>query len=231
VSVAAKSALWKRKKFISCAFLQHHSKAAILLLLRKDAARQEEARQLFKRHYEGSIIMHSNITKYTAVIITVSDKGAQGLRVDTAGPAVKLMLEAAGFSVKEILIIPDEIDAIKEALVKAAGEQQVNLVLTAGGTGFSPRDVTPDATIAVCERLTPGIPEAMRLESLKITKRAMLTRAAAGIRGRTLIVNLPGSEKGAKENLAAILPALGHGLDMLLETRNECASQPDVQRI
>jgi molybdenum cofactor synthesis domain-containing protein len=167
---------------------------------------------------------------YTALILTISDKGSQGQRVDTAGPAVKTMLEASGFSVKGIRILPDDIERIKGALIQASDEG-INLVLTAGGTGFSPRDVTPEATIAVCERLTPGIPEAMRLESLKITKRAMLTRAQAGIRARTLIVNLPGSEKGATENLAPILGALGHGLDMLLETRNECASQPDVQKI
>ncbi|GMO50781.1 MAG: MogA/MoaB family molybdenum cofactor biosynthesis protein [Treponemataceae bacterium] len=168
---------------------------------------------------------------YSALIVTVSDKGARGEREDTAGPAIKLMLEGAGFSAQGIVIVPDETELIKAALIEAADERRVNLVVTAGGTGFSPRDVTPEATLAVCERQAPGIPEAMRQESLKTTKRAMLTRAAAGIRGRTLIINLPGSEKGAKENLAAVLPALGHGLDMLLETRNECASQPDVQRI
>jgi molybdenum cofactor synthesis domain-containing protein len=141
------------------------------------------------------------------------------------------MLEGAGFSVREIVVVPDETGAIKKTLIEAADSRRVNLAVTAGGTGFSTRDVTPEATLAVCERLAPGIPEAMRSESLKITKRAMLTRAVAGIRGRTLIVNLPGSEKGATESLAAILPALGHGLDMLSETQNECASRPDAQRI
>ena len=168
---------------------------------------------------------------YSALVLTVSDKGARGERVDTAGPAVRRALEGAGFCVREIIIVPDEAEAITRELIRAADEKRVNLVLTAGGTGFSPRDITPEATLAVCERLTPGIPEAMRAASLAVTKRAMLTRAAAGIRKRTLIVNLPGSEKGAVENLAAILPALGHGLDMLLEARNECALQSDVQKI
>ena len=168
---------------------------------------------------------------YSALVLTVSDKGSRGERVDTAGPAVQRALEGAGFFVREIIIVPDDAEAIKRELISASDDKRVNLVLTAGGTGFSPRDITPEATLAVCERLTPGIPEAMRATSFAVTKRAMLTRAAAGIRKQTLIVNLPGSEKGAVENLAAILPALGHGLDMLLETRNECASQSDVQKI
>lgn len=168
---------------------------------------------------------------YSALVLTISDKGSRGERVDTAGPAVKRALEGAGFFVREIIIVPDDAEAIKRELISAADDKRVNLVLTAGGTGFSPRDITPEATLAVCERITPGIPEAMRAASLAVTKRAMLTRAAAGIRKQTLIINLPGSEKGAAENLAAILPALGHGLDMLLEARNECASQSDVQKI
>jgi molybdenum cofactor synthesis domain-containing protein len=162
---------------------------------------------------------------FTAIVLTISDKGSQGLREDTAGPAVKQMLQGAGFTVTELKILPDEIDLITAALIRAADEQKANLVVTVGGTGFAPRDVTPEATLAVCERMTPGIPETMRAESLKITKRAMLSRAMAGIRGRTLIVNLPGSEKAAKENLAAVLDGLLHGLDMLLEKRSECASE------
>jgi molybdenum cofactor synthesis domain-containing protein len=168
---------------------------------------------------------------YTALVLTISDKGSQGLREDTAGPAVWTLLEGAGFTVLGISILPDDAALIQAALIDAADETKVNLVLTVGGTGFSPRDVTPEATAAVCERMVPGIGEAMRMESLKITRRAMLSRAAAGIRGRTLIVNLPGSEKGARENLQAVLDSLTHGLDMLLETRNECASQPDIQKI
>jgi molybdenum cofactor synthesis domain-containing protein len=168
---------------------------------------------------------------FTALVLTISDKGSRGERVDTAGPAVQRALEDAGFFVSEIIIVPDDADAIKRELTAAADIKRVNLVLTAGGTGFSPRDITPEATLEVCERVTPGIPEAMRAASMAVTKRAMLTRAAAGIRKQTLIINLPGSEKGALENLAAVLPALGHGLDMLLQTRSECASQSDIQKI
>ncbi|MDR2482880.1 MAG: MogA/MoaB family molybdenum cofactor biosynthesis protein [Treponema sp.] len=171
------------------------------------------------------------VKKYSAIVLTVSDTGARGERADTAGPAVKRALEDAGFSAGGITVIPDDLETIKRELTAAADIQRVNLVITVGGTGFSPRDVTPEATLAVCERRAPGIPEAMRTASLALTKRAMLSRAAAGIRKRTLIVNLPGSEKGAVENLSAVLPALAHGLDVLLETRNECASQSDVQQI
>ena len=165
-------------------------------------------------------------SSFTAIVLTISDKGAQGLREDTAGPAVCQMLEGAGFTVTDRAILPDEIELIKKALVQAADVQHANLVVTVGGTGFAPRDVTPEATIAVCDRMTPGIPEAMRAESLKITTRAMLSRAQAGIRGQTLIVNLPGSEKAARENLAAVVDGLQHGLNMLLERKNECASEP-----
>jgi molybdenum cofactor synthesis domain-containing protein len=161
---------------------------------------------------------------YNVIVLTISDKGSAGLREDTAGPIVRQMLEGAGFSVTGSEILPDEIDVIKAALIRASDTQHANLVVTVGGTGFAPRDVTPEATLAVCERMTPGIPEAMRAESFKIIKRAMLSRASAGIRGRTLIINLPGSEKAAKENLSAVLDALRHGLDMLTEKRNECAS-------
>jgi molybdenum cofactor synthesis domain-containing protein len=141
------------------------------------------------------------------------------------------MMEEAGYAATGPVILPDEADIILGALKKAADEDQVNLVLTLGGTGFSPRDVTPEATIAACERMAPGISECMRMESLKITNRAMLSRAAAGIRKKTLIINLPGSEKGARENLQAVLGGLFHGLDMLMENRTDCAEQPDIQKI
>jgi molybdenum cofactor synthesis domain-containing protein len=162
---------------------------------------------------------------YTATVLTISDKGSVGLREDTAGPAACALLEGAGFTVNSVAILPDEAEQISAALIHAADIERVNLVLTVGGTGFAPRDVTPEATVAVCERMTPGLAEAMRMESLKVTKRAMLSRATAGIRGKTLIVNLPGSEKAARDNLLAVLDALPHGLDMLLETRADCASQ------
>ena len=123
----------------------------------------------------------------------------------------------------ETAIVPDEQSQIEAALRQWSDHEQVDLIVTTGGTGFSPRDVTPEATLAVCERMAPGIPEAMRYASLQITPRAMLSRAQAGIRRRTLIVNLPGSPKAAKENLEAVLPALSHGLDMLSGHPADCA--------
>ncbi len=152
----------------------------------------------------------------TAAVITISDKGARGERVDTSGPAVKELLEAAGFQVLHTAIVPDEAADIRAELIKCADELGLALVVTTGGTGFSPRDVTPEVTAEVLERTVPGIPEAMRAESMKVTARGCLSRGAAGIRGRTLLVNLPGSEKAARENLTAVLPAIGHGVDMLL---------------
>ena len=152
---------------------------------------------------------------YSAAVITVSDKGYAGQRVDTSGPAVRAIAEEYGFEVKYVGMVPDDMDMIKAELIKCADELGISLVLTTGGTGFSPRDITPEATLAVVERETRGIPEAMRYESLKITPRGCLSRSAAGIRGRTLIINLPGSLKAAKENLLAVIDAVGHGMDML----------------
>ncbi|MBQ6366186.1 MAG: MogA/MoaB family molybdenum cofactor biosynthesis protein [Oscillospiraceae bacterium] len=153
--------------------------------------------------------------KTTAAVLTISDKGARGERVDTSGPAVRKMLEDAGYAVVYTAVLPDELEQIKDELVLCADEKKISLVMTTGGTGFSPRDVTPEATLSVIERETRGIPEAMRYASLQITPRGCLSRSVAGIRGKTLIVNLPGSEKAAKENLAAVLDAIGHGLEML----------------
>ncbi len=153
---------------------------------------------------------------YTAAVITVSDKGARGERVDTSGPRLVFMLKEHGYDVRYTVIVPDEREQIKAELVKCADELKLSLVLTTGGTGFSPRDITPEATLEIVERCTPGIPEAMRAESFKITPRGCLSRAEAGIRGRTLIVNLPGSEKAAKENLEAVLEPIAHGVQMLL---------------
>ncbi len=164
---------------------------------------------------------------YQAAVITVSDKGYRGERVDTSGPAVCAMLKEQGFEISYTSIVPDEFDMIQAELRKCADDLKIPLVLTTGGTGFSPRDVTPEATLAVVERETRGIPEAMRAESLKITPRGCLSRSAAGIRGRTLIVNLPGSEKAAKENLSAVLDAVAHGLDMLASSGSaDCAEKP-----
>lgn len=161
---------------------------------------------------------------YRAAVLTISDKGARGERVDTSGPAIREMLESAGYDVVYYKIIPDEMEQIKEELIQCADEQHIQLVLTTGGTGFSPRDITPEATLAVIEREARGIPTAMCMESLKITERACLSRSVAGIRKNCLIVNLPGSEKAAKENLAAVLSAIGHGLDMIASSGSaDCA--------
>lgn len=165
---------------------------------------------------------------YTASVITISDKGSRGERIDTSGPAVRTMLEDAGYQVAHTAIIPDELEAIRAELIHCSDRMGLALVVTTGGTGFSPRDVTPEATLAVVERMVPGIPEAMRFESLKYTSRACLSRSAAGIRGRTLIINLPGSEKAARENLAAVLESIGHGLDMLCSAGSaDCAAVTD----
>lgn len=159
---------------------------------------------------------------FTAKVITVSDRCAAGEAEDKSGPAVADMLRAAGYTLLESALTSDEPDEIEAALLRAV-EEDAALIVTTGGTGFSPRDNTPEVTLRVCERPVPGIPEAMRYASLAITPRAMLSRAAAGIRNRSLIVNLPGSPKAAKENLEAVLPALDHGLLMLRGGRQDCA--------
>ena len=153
---------------------------------------------------------------YSAAVITVSDMGSRGERVDTAGPAVKEILEQAGMEVQYTNIVPDEKNIISAELIKCADELGITLVVTVGGTGFSPRDITPEATLNIVERLTPGIPELMRAESMKITPKGCLSRSVAGIRKRTLIINLPGSLKASKENILAVIDPVQHGLEMLL---------------
>lgn len=162
-------------------------------------------------------------TPFTAAVITLSDKGAAGLREDRSGPLLAEMLEENGFEVIERKLLPDGEEALSAELVRLSDQRRVSLILTTGGTGFSERDLTPETTLKVCERAVPGIPEAMRRASLEITPRAMLSRGVAGIRKKTLIINLPGSPKAAKENLQAVLPALGHGLGILRGTEGECA--------
>ena len=161
---------------------------------------------------------------YTAAVLTISDKGAAGLREDTSGPALLQMLEGEGWNVLHTAILPDDMERIRAELLRCCDERKVWLVVTTGGTGFSKRDVTPEATMAVVERPTPGIPEAMRAESMRITPRGCLSREAAGIRGETLIVNCPGSEKAARECLGAVLPALKHGVEILRGTAGECGA-------
>ena len=160
---------------------------------------------------------------FTAMVITISDRCAQGQREDTSGPLLVQLLQRAGYTVTGTAIVPDEYDVICHALRQAALANTA-LILTTGGTGFSPRDITPEATAAVCQRMAPGIGEAMRAASLRITPRGMLSRATAGLLDRSLIVNLPGIPKAAQENLEAVLPSLAHGLEMLRGGQADCAT-------
>lgn len=150
-------------------------------------------------------------------ILTLSDRSSRGERADSSGPALAALIQAEGWSVVKQSLLPDSESAIREQLIAWADGGEMDVILTTGGTGFSPRDVTPEATRAVIDRDAPGLAEAMRAESLKITPHAMLSRIATGIRGRTLIVNLPGSPKGAVENLQVILPVLPHAIQLLRE--------------
>ena len=158
-----------------------------------------------------------------AAVVTVSDRCFQGLRPDEGGPLVAEMLTDAGYTVTETVLVPDEQPQIEAALIRLADEGDCPLIVTTGGTGFAPRDVTPEATLAVATRTAPGIAEAIRAESLKITPRAMLSRGASVLRNKTLIVNLPGSTKAVEEGLAVILPQLEHGLRILKGTAHDCA--------
>ena len=162
---------------------------------------------------------------YTAAVITVSDKGYIGQREDTSGPNLCRILKEKGYELVHTSIVPDDNEMIKAELIKCCDELKINLILTTGGTGFSPRDITPEATMAVVERSTPGIPEAMRAESMRITPKGCLSRSAAGIRKQSLIINLPGSKKASEENILAVIGALDHGLEMLLgEGSADCAA-------
>lgn len=160
---------------------------------------------------------------FKAAVITVSDKGARGERVDESGPAAKEMLEEAGYEVVETLIIPDEPEELKTELIRLADEVRADLVVTSGGTGFSVRDQTPEATLAVADRLAPGIAEAIRYQSMAVTNRAMLSRGVSVIRRQTVIVNLPGSPKAVRESLGYILDSLDHGIRILRGSASECA--------
>ena len=160
---------------------------------------------------------------FTAAVITLSDKGAKGEREDKSGPLVAEMLTQAGYEVKEQLLLADGVEPLKSQLIRLADQRQVHVIFTTGGTGFSPRDLTPEATIAACDRMADGIAQAIRNYSMSITPRAMFSRAVSGIRGGTLIVNLPGSPKAVREALDYLLPHLDHGLEILRGTARECA--------
>ncbi len=156
----------------------------------------------------------------TVAVLTLSDKGSRGEREDKSGPAIADILQGIA-EVKHSDILPDERDLIRDRLLEYAGK--VDLILTTGGTGLSPRDVTPEATRDVIEREVPGIAEAMRMEGLKKTNRSMLSRAVAGVRGQTLIINLPGSPKAVKENLQAVLDVIPHAIEKIKGDTGECA--------
>jgi len=161
-------------------------------------------------------------------ILTLSDKGSKGEREDLAGPLIREMIAGIGATVEYYEIIPDEKDLIKEKLM--AYSNKVDLVLTTGGTGLSPRDVTPEATLEVIEKEIPGIAETMRSAGLEKTKRAMLSRAVAGVRGNTLIINMPGSPKAVKEGLEAVMDVLPHAIEKIKGSTKDCADQGGTKR-
>ena len=157
----------------------------------------------------------------TVAVLTLSDKGSKGEREDASGTLIQAMLKSIAAEIKYADILPDEKDLIKKKLIQYSSE--VDLILTTGGTGLSPRDVTPEATLEVIERQVPGIAEAMRIEGLKKTRRAMLSRAVAGVRGKALIINLPGSPKAVQENLEVILDVIPHAIEKIKGDISECA--------
>jgi len=157
----------------------------------------------------------------TVAVLTFSDKGSKGERADASGPLIQALLKSIAAEIKYTDVIPDEEDLIKQKLIQYSSE--VDLILTTGGTGLSPRDVTPEATLEIIERQVPGIAEAMRIEGLKKTRRAMLSRAVAGVRGKALIINLPGSPKAVQENLEVILDVIPHAIEKIKGDTSECA--------
>lgn len=161
---------------------------------------------------------------FTIGVVTASDKGAIGERKDTSGPLIAEMLKEIGGILKKYVIVPDERSKIADTLKIMCDKEKLDVIFTTGGTGFSSRDLTPEATLDVIDKLTPGISEAIRMKSLSITPKAMLSRAVSGIRNETLIINLPGSPKGVQESLEVIIPALSHGIGILKGIEGECGN-------
>jgi molybdopterin adenylyltransferase len=161
---------------------------------------------------------------FRAVVITVSDRGSRGDREDGSGPEIAGMLLNMGMEIIDRRIIPDEREMIRQTLIECSDGGGADLIVTTGGTGVSPRDVTPDATREVIDREIPGMAEAMRRQSATVTPHAMISRALVGIRGRTLIINLPGSPRGSTENLSVLIPALSHAIEKIKGDESECAS-------
>lgn len=172
---------------------------------------------------EMAVEARQGVRPWQSAVITLSDKGARGERMDESGPAIAGRLKAAGYEVVEQLLIADDAEMLKKQLCRLADQRQLDLVLTTGGTGFSPQDVTPEATLAVAERSAPGIAEAIRAASLAVTSRAMLSRGTAVIRGKTLIINLPGSPKACMESMDVFLDVVPHGLELLRGEASDCA--------
>ena len=187
---------------------------------------------VFARVLEGGVIhtgdimtveLRSDKMPWRAAVITLSDKGAKGEREDKSGPAIVKRLEESGYEVIEQLLLSDDPEALKKNLIRLCDQRKPDLILTTGGTGFSPRDTTPEATLEIAERNVPGIAEAIRAESLKITRHAMLSRAVSVIRGKTLIINLPGSPKACMETMDVFMDTIPHGLGLLREEVKDCA--------
>ncbi|MCC8065408.1 MAG: MOSC domain-containing protein [Clostridiales bacterium] len=172
---------------------------------------------------EMVIVPRTTPRPWQAAVITLSDKGARGEREDKSGPAIAARLKENGYEVVEQLLLADDPAALKKQLMRLADQRQLDLILTTGGTGFSPRDTTPEATLAVADRQVPGIAEAIRAASLAITKRAMLSRAVSVIRGKTLIINLPGSPKACMESMDVFLDTIPHGMSLLRNEVQDCA--------
>lgn len=168
--------------------------------------------------------------KFRAGIITASDKGSKGEREDLSGPAICELIQKEGYQVVSMKVLSDDEEALYEEMVRLADEEKVDVIFTTGGTGLSPRDNTPEATLRAATKNVPGIAEAIRNYSMQITTRAMLSRAVSVMRNQTLIINLPGSPKAVKESLTFILPSLAHGIEIMKGEAGECATSPNMQK-